>query len=40
MGDPWRVPDSPAAHPHRSSLARTLDSSLDRLESRLRQRFP
>jgi NTE family protein len=38
MGDPWRVPDTPTVHPHRSSLARTLGSSLDRLESRMRQR--
>jgi hypothetical protein len=35
MVDPSRVPDVPARHPHRSSLARTLDSSLDRLDSRL-----
>jgi NTE family protein len=35
MVDPNRVPDEPSRHPHRSSLARTLDSSLDRLDSRL-----
>jgi NTE family protein len=35
MADPRRVPAIPALHPHRSSLARALDSSLDRLESRL-----
>jgi hypothetical protein len=35
MADPGRVPDLPPRHPHRSSLARALDSSLDRLESRL-----
>jgi len=40
MGDPWQVPDTPPEHPHRSSLARALDSSLDRLESRLRQPKP
>jgi hypothetical protein len=36
MVDPSSLPDSPPAHPHRSTLARALDSSLDRLESRLR----
>jgi predicted acylesterase/phospholipase RssA len=36
MVDPSNLPDSPPAHPHRSTLARALDSSLDRLESRLR----
>ena len=35
MADPFRVPDIPPRHPHHSNLARTLDSSLDRLESRL-----
>jgi len=34
---PRRVPDTPTEHAHRSSLARALDSSLDRLDSRLRQ---
>ena len=38
MADPFRVPDVPPRHPHRSNLARTLDSSLDRLDSRLRSR--
>ncbi len=38
MTDPARVPEVPARHPHRSSLARTLDVSLDRLDSRLRAR--
>jgi hypothetical protein len=36
MADPRRVPEVPARHPHRSDLARTLDASLDRLDSRLR----
>jgi predicted acylesterase/phospholipase RssA len=35
MADPERLPGVPPRHPHRSSLARTLDSSLERLESRL-----
>jgi NTE family protein len=35
MADPFRVPDVPPRHPHLSNLARTLDSSLERLESRL-----
>ena len=35
MADPSLVPDAPARHPHRSTLARTLDCSLDRLASRL-----
>ena len=38
MADPSRMPDVPPRHPHRSSLARTLDSSLDRLDSRLSTR--
>jgi predicted acylesterase/phospholipase RssA len=38
MRDPRRVPELPPEHPHRSSLARTLDASLDRLESRLGMR--
>ena len=38
MADPRRVPDVPALHPHRSSLARALDSSLERLQSRLASR--
>ena len=37
MSDPWRMPDTPPEHPHRSSIARALDSSLERLESRLRE---
>ncbi len=36
IADPRRIPRTPARHPHVSSLARALDSSLDRLESRLR----
>jgi NTE family protein len=35
MADPRRAPDEPSRHPHQSDLARTLDASLDRLESRL-----
>jgi predicted acylesterase/phospholipase RssA len=35
MADPRRVPDEPSRHPHQSDLARVLDASLDRLESRL-----
>jgi hypothetical protein len=35
MADPRDVPDVPERHPHRSNLARSLDESLDRLESRL-----
>jgi len=38
MADPHRVPDEPARHPHQSDLARTLDASLDRLESRIGSR--
>jgi predicted acylesterase/phospholipase RssA len=38
MADPDRLPEVPPRHPHRSNLARTLDSSLDRLESRLGRR--
>ena len=38
MADPRRVPDVPSRHPHRSDLARSLDSSLERLESRLGNR--
>jgi predicted acylesterase/phospholipase RssA len=35
MVDPRDAPDVPPRHPHQSNLARALDSSLDRLESRL-----
>jgi predicted acylesterase/phospholipase RssA len=35
MADPREVPDEPSRHPHQSDLARSLDASLDRLESRL-----
>jgi predicted acylesterase/phospholipase RssA len=35
MADPRRLPGVPSRHPHLSSLALALDSSLDRLESRL-----
>ena len=38
MADPELAPDVPPRHPHRSNLARALDSSLDRLESRLGRR--
>jgi predicted acylesterase/phospholipase RssA len=38
MADPRRVPDVPSRHPHQSDLARSLDSSLERLESRLGSR--
>jgi predicted acylesterase/phospholipase RssA len=38
MADPRRVADLPPRHPHRSDLARALDASLDRLESRLGSR--
>ena len=38
MADPRRIPDVPSRHPHRSDLARSLDSSLERLESRLGNR--
>jgi NTE family protein len=39
MADPFRLPDLPPRHARRSRLARTLDSSLDRLESRLGRRL-
>jgi predicted acylesterase/phospholipase RssA len=35
MADPRSVADAPPRHPHVSGLARALDASLDRLESRL-----
>jgi NTE family protein len=35
MSDPRGIPDVPTRHLHQSNLARSLDSSLDRLESRL-----
>ncbi len=38
MADPHRVPEVPERHPHRSDLARSLDASLDRLQSRLGNR--
>ena len=38
IADPRRIPAVPARHRHASSLARALDSSLDRLDSRLRPR--
>jgi len=38
MADPALAPEVPPRHPHRSNLARTLDASLDRLDSRLRSR--
>jgi NTE family protein len=38
MADPRRIPDVPSRHPHQSDLARALDSSLERLESRLADR--
>jgi predicted acylesterase/phospholipase RssA len=36
LRDPQKVPDLPEEHPYRSTMARTLSSSLDRLGSRLR----
>jgi predicted acylesterase/phospholipase RssA len=36
LRDPHAVPETPAAHPYRSPLARSLAVSLDRLDSRLR----
>jgi NTE family protein len=36
LADPASAPDLPARLPHRSTLARSLDASLDRLESRVR----
>jgi predicted acylesterase/phospholipase RssA len=38
LREPAGVAEVPAVHPHRSSLARSLDSSLDRLGSRLADR--
>jgi len=38
LADPRGLPDDPEPHPHRSEIARTLDASLDRLESRLGRR--
>jgi NTE family protein len=38
LREPAAVADVPTVHPHRSSLARALDSSLDRLGSRLGDR--
>ena len=38
MADPHCVPDVPPRHAHRSGLARALDASLDRLESRMGSR--
>ncbi len=38
LKDPARAPALPAEHPYRSSLARTLGSSLDRLRERLPRR--
>jgi predicted acylesterase/phospholipase RssA len=38
MADPNALPDKPPRHPHRSGLARALDASLDRLESRMGSR--
>jgi NTE family protein len=35
LADPSRLPEQPARPSHRSGFARTLDASLDRLESRL-----
>ena len=36
LRDPQKVPDLPEEHPYRSTMARSLSSSLDRLGSRLR----
>jgi hypothetical protein len=38
LRDPRGVPEEPPAHPYRSPLARSLAVSLDRLDSRLRER--
>jgi predicted acylesterase/phospholipase RssA len=38
MADPRGVPEVPERHPHQSNLARSLDVSLDRLDSRLGSR--
>jgi NTE family protein len=38
LADPDKVPDTPPEHPHHSNLARSLDASLDRLDSRLVRR--
>jgi predicted acylesterase/phospholipase RssA len=35
LGDPSRLPERPARHPHRSPLARSLASSLDLLAAKL-----
>ena len=35
MADPRGIPDVPLRHPHQSNLARSLDASLDRLQSRI-----
>ena len=40
VADPAQAPDLPARLRHRSTLARTLDASLDRLDSRVRARAP
>jgi predicted acylesterase/phospholipase RssA len=39
LADPHGVPDVPPRHAHRSGLARALDASLDRLESRMGSRL-
>jgi NTE family protein len=38
MADPRRLPQTPPRHVHRSGVARALDASLDRLESRMGSR--
>jgi len=38
LADPARVPDTPAPHAHQSDLARSLDATLERLESRMGSR--
>ncbi len=38
LADPHALPDTPPPHPHRSTLARALDVSLDRLDSRIGER--
>jgi predicted acylesterase/phospholipase RssA len=40
LADPAKIPPLPAPHPYRSSLARSLDSSLERLGSRVGARAP
>ena len=38
LADPHALPDTPPPHPHRSNVARALDASLARLDSRIGER--